>query len=216
MNTKRISKNFSQSEIQSLYQVIGTIEGIFDFDQGVSPKEMPRMLRIGPHNLHFIGNMQHAVREFPWLTPGYLPNDALDEGLKLYQQIEVLEAQLKALISKVRDTMLVAGHHLVRDSLDMYQNLKKAVQRGVSGAKAYFDRVKWRFDRGRKKGEAVEGVEFSKGGEARTAGTAEEADAGFENRTLVVWKGNRHPDGLGKEVWDRLGLVDQVREGPPL
>ncbi len=192
MNTTRIPKSFSQTELQSLYQVIGTIEGIFDFHQGVSPREMPRMLRIGPHNLHFIANMQLAVREFPWLIPGYLPNDALDEGIKLYQQIEVLEAQLKALISKVKDTMLVAGHHLVRDSLDMYQNLKKAVQRGVSGAEAYFDRVKWRFDRKEKKKDSVEGFELSKSEEANQA---KEADAGPENKTMVVWTEDGHPVG---------------------
>ncbi len=207
MNTTRIPNSFSQTDLQSLYQVIGTIEGIFDFQQGVSPKEMPRLLRIGPHNLHFIGNMQLAAREFPWLIPGYLPNDALDEGLKLYQQIEVVEAQLKALISKVRDTMLVAGHHLVRDSLDMYQNLKKAVQRGVSGAKAYFDRVKWRFDRGGKKREPGKGLEFSK---------VKDTDTGSENKAMMVWEGDERPVGFEADFLNVPSFVAQVREGPPL
>lgn len=146
INTTRIDRSFSTTEVQDLATAFGAVDTIFDFHQGISPSELNRLLRIGTDNRRFVQEMKIATDDLPWILPGYVDKPDYDTGYEVWFQLESLEAYLSSLLGRVQQTKLIAGHHLMRDSLDSYGNLQAAVHRGISGALPYLNAAEKRFD----------------------------------------------------------------------
>lgn len=146
INTSRITRSFSPNEVQDLGTAFGTVDQIFDFHQGVSPQDLPRLLRIGTDSRRFVQEIKIAADDFPWLLPGFLPKPDFDAEFDLYFQLVDMEAYLESLLSRTHQTRLIAGHHLMRDSLDIYGSMQHAVRRGVSGVTPYLSAAEARFN----------------------------------------------------------------------
>ncbi len=146
LNTSRINRSFTPTEVTDLSMAFATVDQIFDFHQGASPLDISRMLRIGTENLRFVREIKVAVDDFPIFLPGFLPQANYDAGFELYFQLSDLEAYLKSLLTRTNQTRLIAGHHLMRDSLDIYGNMQHANRRGISGVAPYLAAAEIRFE----------------------------------------------------------------------
>ncbi len=146
LNTSRIERSFSTTEVQDLTTAFGAVEQVFDFHQGASPQDMVRMLRVGTNNRRFVQEIKIAIDDYDWLLPGYVTKQQFDLGYELWFQLDDMEAYLESLLNRVTQTKLIAGHHLMRDSLDVYGNMQQAVHRGVSGVVPYLISAERRFE----------------------------------------------------------------------
>ena len=146
INTSRVDRSFSTTEIQDLTTAFQSVDTIFDFHRGVSPADASRMLRIGTNNRLFVQEVKTAANDFPWVLPGYISSPQLDAGYDLWFQLDSMEAYLESLLSRVSQTKLVVGNHLMHDCLDIYGNMQKAVGRGVSGVITYLNAAERRFE----------------------------------------------------------------------
>lgn len=156
LNTARITRNFSTTETQDIATAFATVDTIFDFHQGVSPQDIPRLLRLGTNNMRFVGEVKTGADDMPWLLPGFLDKADFDAEYDLYYQLENLESYLESLSSRVHQTKLIVGHHVMRDSLDIYGSMQHAVRRGVSGVLPYLKAAEVRFEGQGNNGSAAE------------------------------------------------------------
>ena len=145
LNTSRIDRSFSPNEVTDLSTAFSSVEQIFDFHQGVSPQDFTRMLKVGTNSRRFVQEVKTTVDDFPWLLPGFITKPQFDAGYELFFQLDDMEAYLESLISRVQSTKIIAGHHLMRDSLDVYAQAQHAVHRGVSGVAPYLTSMEVRF-----------------------------------------------------------------------
>ena len=146
VNISRLDRSFSQTEVQDITTAFQSVDTIFDFHQGVSPADSPRMLRIGTNNRRFVQEVRMAVDDFPWLLPGFVTQGSFNNGFDLWFQLDDMEAYLESLLNRVSQTKLVTGHHLMRDCLDIYSSMQHAVHRGVSGVVPYLASAERRFE----------------------------------------------------------------------
>lgn len=94
--------------------------------------------------------VQDAITEFTisgdGILPGFLKKEFIEHDLKLYEQLDVVEAKLQNSMRKVSDLKRICGHEAYSAALTVYKIFEAANFAGIPGAKQAYDKLKTRFD----------------------------------------------------------------------
>ncbi len=144
-NASRVNRQFTTNELQDIDTALDLLEQSFPFFRGLSPRDLTRQLRIGTSNQEFVQAIKLAVDNLN-ILPGYLSTSEFENEFQLYFQLDALIASLKGILEKLIHTQIVAGNHLMNDSLDVYHTMEAAVRRGIADVVPFYKDAQKRFD----------------------------------------------------------------------
>lgn len=140
--------------IQSFYDGLKDEVGL---DQGLSPREVRRLMRLSRENLFFVDDSIDAIEQLPEMCPRYLnPDQAIAEA-KLYHQVRYLEQLHQQIGRALHDQLLSMGNKCYQNGILIYRSTKTAAKAGYPGAAPIYKQLKKRFARnGPKRGHVAE------------------------------------------------------------
>jgi len=94
--------------------------------------------------------VQDVITEFSisgrGILPDFLKKEFIQNDLLLFEQLDVVEANLLNTLRKVSDLKRICGHEAYSAALTAYKIFEAANLAGIPGAKQAYDKLKTRFD----------------------------------------------------------------------
>jgi hypothetical protein len=83
------------------------------------------------------------------IIPAFINSVSLQNDLTLFEQMDIVEANLNNLLQKVKDVKRICADEAMSSSNAIYKIYEMAAVGGVNGAQQAYDKLKVRYDRQR-------------------------------------------------------------------
>ncbi|MDR1672987.1 MAG: hypothetical protein LBS09_05960 [Bacteroidales bacterium] len=125
----------------------------------LSNDERAATLKMGDKSLALVEKTVELATTNPELAPKYFNLEDLNIDLSDAVKLRTLLNRAQQITRDLDDTMMLAGHEAIAQSLSFYNSAKQAARDNVPGAQTVFNELKKRFAVGRpKKGTATESI----------------------------------------------------------
>ena len=111
-------------------------------------REMPKM---GPKTIHFVEKAYDFAKQNPNLVPPFLDMDTFGNDFADAHGLWTLTNSIRQLDENINDTEMTAGSEAYQAALVFYNSVKTATAQNVSGAKAVYEDLRYRFPGSKRK-----------------------------------------------------------------
>lgn len=116
-----------------------------NYTESLSPDEREELFGLDVANRVFAHEAYDEAVTNGSILPAYIAVPDLDNDLKLYEQLEVIEIQVENQLQRIKDTKRLAGHEAYAMALTIYKLYESAHNAGIAGATASYMKLKQRF-----------------------------------------------------------------------
>ncbi len=115
----------------------------------LTPTERQEIPKMSDGTLPFVQKCLSYCQSNPEFSPAYVDFSALSADMKVYNQLIPIYRLIYQLENKLNDTTMEAGAESYVSSLSYYNSVKFAAKSDAPGAKAIYEDLKKRFERGK-------------------------------------------------------------------
>ena len=116
----------------------------------LTPGQRKSFLKAGDKTLAFCTKALEIANATPDLIPKFVDVAVLAKNVKAASDLLIILRAMEILTTKLSDSSLLAGKQGYIDCLLIYNNIRKAAERNITGAKVAYEDLKVRFP-GRKR-----------------------------------------------------------------
>jgi hypothetical protein len=127
----RISKTLTVKEKEEYYQCMDALNALFNFFIALSSGEKKKLYKMGAVHIGYVKNIYSAIKSNPdWLPPVFnLEEYAKD--VQLLSDLNEMHTRIKTLYDRFESTMLQLGHESMRQSDEIFSNLKRIAKKST-------------------------------------------------------------------------------------
>lgn len=122
----------------------------------LTPEDRMHLPKMADKSFAFVSKTLRYAESNPEFAPAYLNVPELHIDVTATEQLTSLEQYAESLLTQLSDTIMLTGSEALLASLMFYSSVKRASQENVPGAKAIYDDLKVRFEKGKKKKDTPE------------------------------------------------------------
>ncbi len=138
--------SLTNNQMQTLKSIYDSLQQILQFEKGLSPREVNRLMRLSRENLLFVDDSTDAIDQLPELCPRFLDPIQVTNEANYFNQLRFLEQLHQQAGAALKDMRLILGDKCFRSGLLIYNSVKSAAQAGYPKARPIYEQMRKRFD----------------------------------------------------------------------
>jgi len=115
----------------------------------LTPTERQEIPKMGDGTLPFVQKCMGYCKSNPEFAPAFIDFEGLIADMKVYEQLLPVYRTVLQLENKLNDTSMEAGAESYISALGYYNSVKLAAKSDIPGAKAIYEDLKKRFEKGK-------------------------------------------------------------------
>ncbi len=141
----RVNRALTQTELGDIELSLDSIEQTLSFLRTLTPSEKSSKIRLAVNNWGFVRAAKDAYDDMPDLLPRYIDGTAYENDLALLDQLRAVSIRIEQISYLIKDSEILLGDLVYKDSLGMFQGAGEAKKRGTARARLWFERLRTRF-----------------------------------------------------------------------
>ena len=134
MLVKNISAKITPEIEEQAQQHLKDLKALFPFLTDLPPTERRRMAKLSRRYVDFVDRSLFHARANPQYVPPYLDSQEFTSDVELKNSLHRIYAEVNALASKLRDTILVVESEAYASARIFYKSVQTAAKEGTEGA----------------------------------------------------------------------------------
>jgi hypothetical protein len=112
----------------------------------LTPEQRSSLLSMDVENKVFVEDCINEIAiSGTGIIPAFISGTAIQNDLNLFEQLDVVEAQLENLLQKIKDAKRLAADEAMTVANAIYKTYEMGAMAGVAGAQQAFDKLKARY-----------------------------------------------------------------------
>ena len=136
----------TNNQMQTIKSFYAGLQQILHFEEGLSNREVNRLMRLSRQNLLFVDDSIDAIEQLPELCPRFLDPVLVEKEADYFHQLRFLEQMHEQAGAALKDMRLILGDKCFRSGLLIYDSVKSASKAGYPKARPIYEQMRKRFD----------------------------------------------------------------------
>jgi hypothetical protein len=150
MNSNIHNQSIPQDKLEETLRKIDEASNILrQYLHTLTVEDRQTIFKMGDKSLAFVEKTSELAGSNPQFCPPYFSLAKLHIDLDDATGLRTLSNRLQQFSREIDDTMMLAGHEALTQSLTFYNAVKQAARDNIPGAQPLFDELKKRFAIGR-------------------------------------------------------------------